>query len=106
MYKITTPVKGYNGMSASVDFTKGVAYVEKLDPNVESWLKSKGYTVEKEKQSNTNDNKVPARTVLAKEAKELGITIPKGTKAPQILVMIEEHKKSLENTVDEESTPE
>lgn len=42
-YKVETPVRSYNGLSAGVPFSQGVGYT---DSEVAiNWFKSKGYTV-------------------------------------------------------------
>jgi len=44
MAKIHTPNKGYNGISAGVDFRDGVG--ECSDPYLLAWFTAKGYEVE------------------------------------------------------------
>lgn len=44
MAKIFTPVKGYNGISATVKFTNGVGQCD--DPFLLQWFRAKGYRVE------------------------------------------------------------
>ena len=43
MAKIYTPVKGYNGISASVTFKEGVG--ETSDAHLLEWFRAHGYTV-------------------------------------------------------------
>ena len=43
MAKIYTPVKGYNGISASVTFKEGVG--ETSDAHLIEWFRAHGYTV-------------------------------------------------------------
>ena len=43
MAKIYTPVKGYNGVSASVTFKDGVG--ETSDAHLIEWFRAHGYTV-------------------------------------------------------------
>jgi hypothetical protein len=47
--KIYTPVKNFDGIRASVRFTKGVG--ETNDPKLIEWFKRNGYTVEKSVES-------------------------------------------------------
>lgn len=47
MAKIVTPVRGYNGQSASLTFVNGVAETD--DPHLIDWFKLHGYQVEEEK---------------------------------------------------------
>lgn len=71
-YKITAPNKGYNGDSAGIHFSNGVAITEKeqdLD-----WLRSKGYTVElQDDQPFVVDNKEIGKV----EGEYITITDPK-----------------------------
>jgi len=46
MAKITAPAVGYNGISASVQFEKGVGYTDNL--RLIEWFVAKGYKVEAE----------------------------------------------------------
>lgn len=45
-YKVTAPVRTYNGLSAGVPFTQGVGYTD--NEEVMKWFKSKGYKIETE----------------------------------------------------------
>lgn len=47
MAKVYTPLEGYNGISASVEFVNGVGETD--NENLLEWFEEKGYTVEREK---------------------------------------------------------
>lgn len=47
MSKVYTPLQGYNGISASVEFVNGVGETD--NENLLEWFEEKGYTVEREK---------------------------------------------------------
>ena len=47
MVKVYTPLQGYNGISASVEFVNGVGETD--NENLLEWFEEKGYTVEREK---------------------------------------------------------
>lgn len=59
MAKVYTPLQGYNGISASVEFVNGVGETD--NENLLEWFEEKGYTVEREK---------PKRAKKAKEVTE------------------------------------
>ena len=59
MAKVFTPLKDYNGISASVTFVNGVGETD--NENLLEWFEERGYTVEREK---------PKRTKKAKEVTE------------------------------------
>ena len=59
MAKVYTPLQGYNGISASVEFVNGVGETD--NENLLEWFEEKGYTVEREK---------PKRAKKSKEATE------------------------------------
>lgn len=44
-YKVETPVRTYNGLSAGVPFTQGIGYTD--NEAAITWFKSKGYKVTK-----------------------------------------------------------
>lgn len=46
MAKVYTPLKDYNGISASVTFVNGVGETD--NENLLEWFEEKGYTVERE----------------------------------------------------------
>ena len=46
MAKVYTPLQGYNGISASVEFVNGVGETD--NENLLEWFEEKGYTVERE----------------------------------------------------------
>ena len=49
MAKVYAPLKGYNGISASVTFVNGVGETD--NENLLEWFEEKGYTVEREEKS-------------------------------------------------------
>ena len=60
MAKVYTPLQGYNGISASVEFVNGVGETD--NENLLEWFEEKGYTVERDEK--------PKRVKKAKEATE------------------------------------
>lgn len=60
MAKVYTPLQGYNGISASVEFVNGVGETD--NENLLEWFEEKGYTVEQDEK--------PKRAKKAKEATE------------------------------------
>ena len=46
MAKVYTPLQGYNGISASVEFVNGVGETD--NENLLEWFEEKGYTVERD----------------------------------------------------------
>lgn len=60
MAKVYTPLKDYNGISASVEFVNGVGETD--NENLLEWFEEKGYTVERDEK--------PKRVKKAKEATE------------------------------------
>lgn len=60
MAKVYTPLQGYNGISASVEFVNGVGETD--NENLLEWFEEKGYTVERDEK--------PKRAKKAKEATE------------------------------------
>lgn len=65
-YKVTAPNKGYDGITASVKFNKGVG--ETSAPYLVEWFKKNGYTVEElkevkeDKKSSKDDKKESVKT--------------------------------------------
>ena len=47
VYIVKSPVEGYKGSSAGVEFVNGIGKTD--DPRVAEWLEKKGYSVTKEK---------------------------------------------------------
>lgn len=106
MAKIISPNNQYNGISAGVQFLKGVG--ECSDPYLIDWFKSKGYEVEDE------SFKPPAKEPsifdsmdveqLKAYAKEKGIDIGNSTSLKGIIKKIEEAEKLNSNDGDPEKT--
>lgn len=55
MAKVYTPLQGYNGISASVEFVNGVGETD--NENLLEWFEEKGYTVEREKPKRAKKDK-------------------------------------------------
>ena len=56
MAKVYTPLQGYNGISASVEFVNGVGETD--NENLLEWFEEKGYTIERdEKQKRAKKSK-------------------------------------------------
>lgn len=95
MAKVFSPNKDYTGVSATVEFTRGVG--ECADPYLLSWFKSKGYTVEEvEKPDNSGDLDLENMTVdeLKAYAEEKGIDLGKATSQKGILEKILEAEQA------------
>jgi len=57
MAKILTPVRGYNGVSATVRFIRGAGQCD--DPYLLDWFRSHGYTVVEERPVETEAEATP-----------------------------------------------
>lgn len=77
-YKVTAPNKGYNGITASVKFNKGVG--ETSTPYLVEWFRKNGYTVEEvkevkeDKKASKEDKKESVKTAgeADKQPEQLG----------------------------------
>ena len=82
MAKITAPSMGYNGISASVQFEKGVGYTDNL--RLIEWFAAKGYKVEAEPEAEVviseMETAIPEENEPTVEAKPEIIAKKKGAK--------------------------
>lgn len=112
MAKIIAPVAGYTGVSASVQFEKGVGHTD--DPHLIEWFEKKGYEIEsedlaKEKKMTAAEKKAAAREAekktaeeeaikadLTARAEELKLDLPEGLTIDQVKEMVEAAEKGAE----------
>ena len=59
MYIVKSPVEGYSGISAGVQFKDGVGTTD--NPNAAAWLRSKGYEVAEAKAAKPEKTEEPPK---------------------------------------------
>ena len=86
MAKVFSPNKDYTGVSATVEFTRGVG--ECADPYLLSWFEEHGYRVEPESGESVNIDEMTVNQLKAYAA-ERGIELGKAKTKADILAAIE-----------------
>ena len=76
MAKVYTPLQGYNGISASVEFVNGVGETD--NENLLEWFEEKGYTVEREKPKRAKKSKEATEEVAEGATEEVAEEVAEG----------------------------